>query len=293
MLGRRDDGYHEIESWFVPLALADELEVAAEPLAGSGAREVELRLASPARDVPAGDENLAVRAARVFLEAARLSARVRIRLEKRVPAAAGLGGGSSDAGAVLCALARLHPDALTAGALAELALGLGADVPFFLEPAPARVTGIGERIEPLAGGLPLLDLVLVRPPAAYSTAQVYAGWDASADAERGSLTPSGAAPSLDGLSALFGTAGPETDALAGLLGNDLEPAATRLCPVLAELRRALASAGARGVGMSGSGPTMYGVFEDEASARAAREALTSGSVAPESWVAQTRTAPGR
>jgi 4-diphosphocytidyl-2-C-methyl-D-erythritol kinase len=171
---------------------------------------------------------------------------VRIRLTKRIPAAAGLGGGSSDAGAVLRALAASFPDALDAGTLARLALRLGADVPFFLAPRPARVGGIGERIQPLAD-LPPFDCVLANPGVPLSTAAVFAAFDAE---------PTRSAPALDrGL---------------GLdLANDLEPAAGRLCPAIGPLRDRLRAVGARAVGLSGSGPTVFGIFPDAAEATSA------------------------
>jgi 4-diphosphocytidyl-2-C-methyl-D-erythritol kinase len=194
---------------------------------------------------------------------------VSIRLLKRIPAAAGLGGGSSDAAAVLRALAELHPGAVEPAALSRLALDLGADVPFFLDPRPAWVSGIGERIEPLPA-LPSLALLVANPGVRLSTAAVYRGWDES----EASLTPGGAAPSLPRLFAILGEDGRlAADALARLLVNDLEPAATRLCPAIARLRERLAGTGARAVGMSGSGPTLYAVFDGEAEARQARRQI--------------------
>ena len=137
-----------------------------------------LALAGAPAGVPADATNLAVRAAADFLAAAGLARAVRIFLTKSIPAAAGLGGGSSDAGAVLRALAASFPDALEEPALARLALRLGADVPYFLAPCPARVGGIGERIQPLADFAPLACL-LVNPGVPLSTAAVFAAFDAT------------------------------------------------------------------------------------------------------------------
>ena len=212
-----------------------------------------------------------------------------IALEKRIPAAAGLGGGSSDAAAVLRGLATLCPGALDEDALARLALSLGADVPFFLDPRPALVSGIGEVIEPLPAPFPeqlgRLALLLVHPGTGLSTAEVYAAYDA----ENASLTPAGAAYSLSGLSALSGESGPAE--LARLLENDLEAVACRLCPAIARLRESLARAGARAVGMSGSGPTVYGIFQEEAEARQTGDRL--GTQAARSWVTTALSAASR
>ena len=157
-----------------------------------------------------------------FLEAAGIEAGLRLVLEKRIPAAAGLGGGSSDAAAVLRGLARIYPDALSPQGLRELALGLGADVPFFLDPRPALVTGVGEEIEPIPG-IPALSLLLAHPGVPLATPDVYRAYDASG----ASLTPVRAGSTMPGISALREGG---DHALAELLENDLEPAAVRLCP---------------------------------------------------------------
>jgi 4-diphosphocytidyl-2-C-methyl-D-erythritol kinase len=254
ILGRRADGHHELASVFAPLDLADEieLEVVASDRAG-----VTLLLSGAPAGVPADADNLAARAAAAFLAAAGLARSVRIRLTKSIPAAAGLGGGSSDAGAVLRALAACFPDALEEQALARLALGLGADVPYFLAPRPARVGGIGERIQPLARFAPLACL-LANPGVPLSTAAVFAAFDA-----RPVRSP------------------PAFDRELGLdLANDLEPAAERLCPAIAALRERLRALGARAVGLSGSGPTLFGIFPE---AGEAARALARAAFAPPIW----------
>jgi 4-diphosphocytidyl-2-C-methyl-D-erythritol kinase len=265
--GLRADGYHELESLFLPLDLADELAVELDD--GPG---VSLELEGAAPDVPGDARNLAARAAAAFLQEARLEAGVRIRLNKRVPSGAGLGGGSSDAAAVLRALDALRPGRVAPRRLAELALGLGADVPWFLDPRPAAVSGIGERIEPLSG-FPGLALLLLNPGIPVSTAEVYRARDALA----GALTASLAGSTMRPLAALREAGGriDRVDAaeLEAWVANDLEAAATRLCPPIARLRARLRDAGALAVGLSGSGPTLYGIFPDRAAAaRAETEA---------------------
>jgi len=282
--GRRPDGYHSIQSLFVPLELGDEVALELVPAARC---EVHLDLEGDAPGVPAGDENLAVRAARLFFEAAPASASLRIRLRKRIPAGAGLGGGSSDAGSVLRGLADLVP--VEDLRLRELALRLGADVPYFLDPRPALVMGIGEQIEPIAG-LPSLPLLLAHPGAPLSTARVYAAHDEGAVA----LTPSAPPPTMRALSGLRENrrSVPLGDLLAILCAvrNDLEPAAARLCPGIARLRERMSAVGAAVVGMSGSGPTIFGVFRSEAEAERA-ESVFGAAPPVRAW--RTRTWPSR
>jgi 4-diphosphocytidyl-2-C-methyl-D-erythritol kinase len=284
IVGRRPDGYHELESLFVPIDLADELELACEDRV-DGPSEVELALSGADAGVPADAGNLAVRAARAFLDAAGLRARVQIALAKRIPAAAGLGGGSSDAGAVLRALARRFPGALGAEGLGELALRLGADVPFFLDPRPALLSGIGERRAPLSGQLPALDVVLANPGHPVPTARVFAAYAAGA-------TRHGPVGRLEEqlAAALAGPAEGVAGRLGALVANDLEAAAETVCPALAPVRAALRGAGALAVGLSGSGGTFYGIF---ATPDAAEAALAGLCLAPPAWVRLARSAEAR
>ena len=133
VVGRRADGYHELVSLFAPLDLGDEVEVA---VSESTALEVEIKLEGVSEAIPADATNLGYRAAKAFAEDAGLNCRIELRIEKRLPAGAGLGGGSSDAGAVLRALCDLLPDALGGSPLAARAPELGSDLPFLLTPRP-------------------------------------------------------------------------------------------------------------------------------------------------------------
>jgi 4-diphosphocytidyl-2-C-methyl-D-erythritol kinase len=259
IVGRRADGYHELESLFVPVDLADTIALRVE---SASTASISLALAGDAAGAPPGDDNLAVRAARAFLARAGVAARVAIHLTKRTPVAAGLGGGSSDAAAVLRGLANAFPAAVPDRALEEIALALGADVPFFLDPRPAWVTGIGERREPV-NGMPPLPLVLANPGEALSTAEVFRAFDALAPGRRAQSGPPRAlARELA-----------EDGALAARLRNDLEEPAVRLCPPIARLRERLRDAGARAVGMSGSGATVFGVFASRAAAERAAASI--------------------
>ena len=253
VVGRRSDGYHLLESLFVPLELADRLRIEVEPAARTS---ISVALVGHAGGVPAGDDNLVARAARAFLDAAGLAARVALTLDKQIPVGAGLGGGSSDAAAVLRALAQCFANALSDLALAAIAVRLGADVPFFLDPRPAWITGIGEQIEPVPE-FPPLDVLLVTPAPPLATADVFRAFDVA-------LTPP--SPSRRMLALRSGSGWLPS---AALLANDLEPIAARLRPGIERVRSELERLGARAVAMSGSGPTVFGLFRDVEQAQAA------------------------
>ena len=274
IVGRRKDGYHLLESLFVPIDLADQIEMEV-----TDRRPLDFRVQSEVPGVPEDGTNLAVRAALAFLAEAGIDAGLRLTLAKRIPAAAGLGGGSSDAGAVLRGLSRIFPAAVSEPRLHELALGLGADVPFFLDPRPALVTGIGEEIQAIAG-MPAFSLLLAHPGTSLATPDVYEAYDASS----ASLTHIRAGSTMPRILALREGA---NHALSELLKNDLEPAAVRLCPRIGELRRVIETSGALAVGMSGSGPAVFGIFRDTITASQARD---RSSFAPpvRTWLVNTR-----
>jgi len=258
VLRRRPDGYHEIESVMQKLAVADLLSLR---LQNEG---IVLECSDP--DLPVGEENLVWRAAWLFLEHIGSSGGVGIRLDKRIPIAAGLGGGSSDAAAVLVALNRLFASGLSEDQLAELGVKLGADVPFFVRSAPASLAlGIGERLLPVAG-LASGYVLLVNPGFAVSTRWVY---------ENLALTSGGnpyiLAPNSGALTS--GNSGPASfdfnAASTAVFVNDLEAVTIARHPVIAEIKQALLGYGARVAMMSGSGPTVFGCFQHLSEAQTA------------------------
>ncbi len=248
--GRRPDGYHRLASLFAKINLYDVLEL--EPSGGRGARlEVE-----GAGEVPAGPDNLVLRAAQAFARAFGISQGVRLRLLKRIPVGAGLGGGSSDAAGALLGLARLFGlrlDSASKAVLRRLALGLGADVPFFLHPSPlCLATGIGERLKPVpvAGSLPYM--VLAYPGVSVSTAQAYRALELPSRPDV--LTR---LSHLDRLIESLKKGRPLRE-WEGLLFNRLEEARLPVLSEVEQARRILSRLGARGVRMSGSGSSVFG-----------------------------------
>ncbi|MFO0690742.1 MAG: 4-(cytidine 5'-diphospho)-2-C-methyl-D-erythritol kinase [Myxococcota bacterium] len=280
LVGTRPDGYHLLESVFAPVAVYDELTLEL----GSGPGAIDL-VCGPALDpdlpeavgtVPTGPENLVWRAARLFCDRTGLAAGIRIGLRKGIPAGAGLGGGSSDAAAVLRGLVALSGLPVEPAELARWALALGADVPFFLAPEPAFVHGIGEHIERV-GPLPELPVVLVNPGKTLATADVYRASDRLSAA----LTKNRAGSTMRALSGLTQNRRDLVPALRDLLINDLEPAARQLCPVVGRIAERLGRVGALAVSMTGSGATVFGVFDSEAAASDAAERLRSEESAEE------------
>ena len=243
VLGQRPNGYHDVAMLMVRLSLQDRVRVALVP--GN-----EMAVTCPGLDLASGEENIAGRAARLFLEHTGRQSGVVIHIDKQIPAAAGLGGGSSDAAAVLLALDDLLDTDLPRGELQALGVRLGADVPFFLcGEMAAWATGIGEQLEPWRG-LPPCHLVLVNPGFAVSTAWVY---------QNLGLTDCRPATKIPRF--------PERMAdLAALLRNDLESVTSARHPEIAAIKGRLLESGAVAALMSGSGPTVFGLFADRSTA---------------------------
>ena len=253
---RRADGYHELETFMQKLALCDLLEVSIE--AGEG-----ITLRCPDSELETDEGNLAWRAARLFLDETALSCRIGIVLKKNIPVAAGLGGGSSDGAAVLLALDELLDTGISKDRLAELALQLGADVPFFVNDLPAAVArGVGERLEPVPG-LTGCHILLVNPGFPVSTSWVF---DNFALTTRGN--PYILAPEKDYQSTIYSGSLVDTLKEAGpdILFNDLESVTVARYPDIAAIKKKMIEDGAVASLMSGSGPTVFGIFTEEAAA---------------------------
>ena len=245
----RDDGMHPICSLMASIDLADELTATPRESGGDSVDALGIQ-----------GQNLAARALAEFRSrAGGHLPPLELRIDKRIPVAAGLGGGSADAAATLRIANELGGAPLGAEELIRLAADLGSDVPSQLDPRHALVQGVGERIEPLE--LPALVAVLVPDPEGLSTATVYAELDRLGGA-RASLDPE---PLRE-----LATAAPAE--LAAGLENDLQQAALSLRPDLSARLDSLGSAGALGAAVSGSGPTCFGLFADR---RAASEAAAS------------------
>lgn len=272
VLGRRDDGYHELLTLFAAVDLADRVTVETSPAGVPGGIDV----VCSAPGVPAGPDNLAWRAAELVRREAGLAAAVRIGIAKVIPVAAGLGGGSADAAAVLVGLERLWRLRWPAPRRHALATALGMDVPFFLGPGPALGAGRGEMLTPVAMPRPLT-VVVVNPGFPLATREVYARLGSS-DWSTGAR--------VRGLVAAL-RAGPR--AVAARLVNGLEGVVASLWPGLREVQAALVRAGALATVMSGSGPTVIGLAPSAAAGRRIQAALRDRPWRV--WVARTVSGP--
>ena len=257
ILGKRPDGFHELETLMHPVPVLDELRFEVTP---SG---IALTCSDPT--LPVDGSNLVHRAASSFLEAAKITDGVRIHLEKRIPMAAGLGGGSGDAATTLLGLNELFGKPLNAAQLHSLAATLGSDVPFFLQTNPALATGRGESVQSLSPFVALADVwvLLIHPGFGIATAWAYqnlARFPRALNGERGRgerLVSTWLAGDLAGG--------------MKLLYNSLEAPALEKYPILALYQEHLREAGALGALMSGSGSTTFALAAGRTAAEQLRE----------------------
>jgi 4-diphosphocytidyl-2-C-methyl-D-erythritol kinase len=250
--GLRNNGYHEIASLFVPVALYDTLRISK--------RERGLELHCIGRKVPKGSANLVHRAAAYFFEDAGIHEGAQIRLMKNIPVSSGLGGGSSDAAATLLGLNQLWGKPLKKGRLEEIALRLGADVPFFLLQRPAVARGIGEILRPIKD-IPSFWYVIVSPAVMVSTAWAYSKVKLE-------LT------NQEDLSKIYFFRKVDTN-IPDMLSNDLERVTFGKHPFLRSIKTSLIELGALGSLMSGSGPSIFGLFNSRKKAQEAGKIIAS------------------
>ncbi len=282
VLGRRSDGYHDLETLIAPISLADRLVVHAESDPSFRTLSLSLEVTgSPdlARSVPRDETNLVLRAAAALAERAGVRGFAEIDLEKLVPSGAGLGGGSADAASTLTVLNELWGCGLSAEELGNVGASVGSDVPALLAGRPVLASGRGELVEPVRCGP--LSVALVTFGFAVATPEAFGWWD-----EDGSTGP-------DPKELLAAAAAGDPRLIAGGMFNDLEGPVARRHPEIAQAEGILVEGGAVGAVMSGSGPTVFGLLPDATSriasdAEQELERLTGRTVA----YVQTRGAAG-
>ncbi|KRT66552.1 MAG: 4-diphosphocytidyl-2-C-methyl-D-erythritol kinase, 4-diphosphocytidyl-2-C-methyl-D-erythritol kinase [Candidatus Dadabacteria bacterium CSP1-2] len=245
VIRKRQDGYHDIRSIVQPINLFDEVRIEVEK--GDG-----ITLESTGIEIPRGKENLAWRAAEVFLKECGISLKIRIFIKKRIPVGAGLGGGSGNAAAVLVGINRIT-NKFSEDDLIRFSSKIGADVPLFIHCRSSIIEGIGDKVT-LISSFPLFYYVLLNPGFEVSTKRIYELWD-EAFKEEGLIR--------DGIEhkiSLFRRG-------EFPLINDLEKLAIAIYPEIKNLREKLISMDVEAVSMTGSGPTVFGVFNDEKKAK--------------------------
>lgn len=263
--GKRADGYHEVRMIMQTVQLFDQIELHRTDKPG-------IRLRANLKYIPSDEGNLAYRAAKLLLEEQGIRDGVSIRLRKVIPVAAGMAGGSSDAAAVLVGVNRLFELGLTKKQLMETGVKLGADVPYCVMRGTALAEGIGEKLTRLAP-MPKCHVLLAKPGVHVSTKFVYTNLR---------LDTLESHPDIDGQAAAI-RAG-DLRRTAELMGNVLESVTIPAYPVIRQIKEEMISCGALGAMMSGSGPTVFGLFESREQAKEAYERLKKGRLAKQVYL---------
>ena len=264
VVGRLANGYHEVRMIMQTVGIHDTLTFEKT--------EGEIVLSSDAGELPLGEDNLIYKAARLVKETYGISGGVKVHLEKRIPVAAGMAGGSTDAAATLKAMNLLYDLGLSEEALCGLGVKLGADVPYCIMGGTALSEGSGEVLTKLAP-MPECVLLVAKPDINVSTKEVYQVLDSQSVPWH---------PDVDGMRKAI-----EEGRLEGIysrLGNVLETVTVAKHPIVSEIKQEMLGNGALGSLMSGSGPSVFGIFDDEEKARAAGECIENKGLAKQVFV---------
>lgn len=273
VLGRRDNGYHDVRMVMQSVYLYDDICIKKK-------KEQGIELTTNLFFLPANEKNLAYRAARLLLEEFQIDTGIRMHIEKRIPVAGGMAGGSTDAASVLFGINRLFQLGLSQKELMKRGETLGADVPYCILRGTALAEGIGEKLTPLPD-LPKCIMVIAKPPVSVSTAKVYEKLDG---------TPIKDHPPIDGI--LEGLQAGSLETVVKNMGNVLESVTVKEYPVIADIKESMIQNGAVNAMMSGSGPTVFGIFENRRQAASAAKGLWEQRLAKQIYVTNVHR-PGR
>lgn len=271
VLGKRENGYHDVRMIMQSVYLYDEVKIERTPRAG-------IHLKTNLSFLPTGEKNIAYKAAEMLTDEFALTEGVKITLNKRIPVAAGMAGGSSDAAAVLFGMNRLFELGLTQEQLMERGVKLGADVPYCIMRGTVLAEGIGEALTPLPP-MPKCAILIAKPPVSVSTRVVYEALDAKEIV---------AHPDIDGL--IDGLEQKNLQKIASCMGNVLEDVTIPMYPVIENIKQEMERAGALGSMMSGSGPTVFGIFDDKLKAVRAKERIKRKALARQVYVTNVHSA---
>lgn len=260
VLGKREDGYHEVRMVMQTIHLYDRVEI-------KKTRSPHIHVETNLYYLPVNEDNLVYRAAKLMKDEFQIKEGVRIVLQKFIPVAAGLAGGSSDAAAVLVGMNRIFNLCLKQNKLMELGLKIGADVPFCIMRGTALAEGIGEKLTALPP-MPKCPVLIAKPAISVSTKAVYEGLKLYDGMEH---------PDIDGV--MEGIQQKDLKGVASHMGNILETVTIPMYPVIEDIKKLMLENGALNAMMSGSGPTVFGLFPNEKEIRRAYEALKQSGLA--------------
>lgn len=274
VLGRRDNGYHDVRMVMQTLYLYDNvvLEKKTEP-----GIEIESNLFF----LPKDDNNIAYKAAKLLIDEFQIQGGIKITLDKHIPVAAGMAGGSSNAAAVLYGMNRMFGLGLSQEELMERGVALGADVPYCIMRGTVLAEGIGEVLTPLAP-MPKCQILIAKPPISVSTKLVYEKLDSKEIEQH---------PDIDGI--IAGLEAGDLSAVASSMGNVLEKVTVEEYPVIAQIKECMLQGGALGAMMSGSGPTVFGIFKDRRTVKQASALVKEQGLARQVYIANVHNARRR
>lgn len=271
VLGKRPDGYHDVRMVMQTIYLYDQITITKRKEPGIG-------LSTNLFYLPVNENNLAYRAAKLLMDEFEIRSGVDIFLEKHIPVAAGMAGGSSNAAAVLYGINRMFGLGLSMEELMKRGVSLGADVPYCIMRGTVLAEGIGEILTPLPP-MPRCQIVVAKPPVSVSTKMVYEKIDSRRIVEH---------PDIDGI--IEGLKEGDVTKIASRMGNVLEQVTVEEYPVIDKIKKLMNEGGAKGAMMSGSGPTVFGIFTEKSLAKKAALKIREAGLAKQVYVTNVHNA---
>lgn len=271
VLGRRENGYHDVRMVMQTVYLYDRIIMKKSKTPG-------IRLETNLYYLPVNENNLAYQAAQMLMDEFHIEEGVSIQLDKHIPVAAGMAGGSSNAAAVLFGMNRMFSLGLSQKELMERGVKLGADVPYCIMRGTVLAEGIGEILTPLSP-MPKCYVLIAKPAISVSTKMVYEKLDSHEIEDH---------PDIDGI--LAGLKAGDLKKVAGSMGNVLERVTVAAYPVIDQIKKMMIKEGALNAMMSGSGPTVFGIFEEKATARKAADAIRDARLTKQVYVTNIHNA---
>lgn len=271
VLGKRPDGYHDVRMVMQTIYLYDQITITKRKEPGIG-------LSTNLFYLPVNENNLAYRAAKLLMDEFEIRSGVDIFLEKHIPVAAGMAGGSSNAAAVLYGINRMFDLGLSMEELMKRSVSLGADVPYCIMRGTVLAEGIGEILTPLPP-MPRCQIVVAKPPVSVSTKMVYEKIDSRRIVEH---------PDIDGI--IEGLKEGDVTKIASRMGNVLEQVTVEEYPVIDKIKKLMNEGGAKGAMMSGSGPTVFGIFTEKSLAKKAALKIREAGLAKQVYVTNVHNA---